>query len=371
MAYDGNGVFNRLYNWQADAAAGINILALRMDNEMDGFATGLSTCLTRDGQAAMEAPLDMGGFKMINLANPTNPQDAVTKNFLDSNFAAYLQVGPTAPATPKMGSLWYKDTVPVGLYMWYVDVDSSQWIMLAGQGIPLPIATQAEAVAGTRNDVLMTPLRVDEVLTATYATQAEAKTGTATDKIMSPALVRYVGTEIKLASGTFDAAGGSRPWMVPTECFGFEWEVDSIVTGASGSALMLQVGSGGTNTSNTTWVDGTATYQNIQAFNSSGNASQQVASTAQLAAFLTGALRSASGAVNFSSGKAIGFNAGVAAPFIANHHCLCVVDVAGVGYNQMIIASARSLSNGLWNAARLLSPPGVISGNYHVKGLLK
>ena len=161
MAYDGNGVFNRLYNWQADAAAGINILADRMDAEMDGFAAGLSICLTRDGQAAMEAPLDMGGFKLVNLADPTAEQDAVTKKFLETNFAAYLQVGPTPPTTPKMGSLWYRDVAPVGLFMYYTDPDSSQWIQLAGSGLP-----------------------------PNFATQDEARTGTVTDKVMSPALVR-------------------------------------------------------------------------------------------------------------------------------------------------------------------------------------
>lgn len=160
MAYDGSGVFNRLYNWQADAAAGINILADRMDAEMDGFATGLSICLTRDGQAAMEAPLNMGNFKLINLADPSADQDAVTKKFLETNFAAYLQVGPTPPTTPKMGSLWYRDVSPVGLFMYYADPDSSQWIQLAGSGLPPNFATQAEAREGTVTDKVMSPALV-------------------------------------------------------------------------------------------------------------------------------------------------------------------------------------------------------------------
>jgi hypothetical protein len=87
MGFDGNGTFNRLYNWVADAAAGINILADRMDAEMDGFATGLSTCLTRDGQGSMEARLDMGGFNIANMADPTQPQHAVTRAFIDGKFA--------------------------------------------------------------------------------------------------------------------------------------------------------------------------------------------------------------------------------------------------------------------------------------------
>ncbi len=38
----------------------------------------------QDGSASMEASLDLGSNKIINLANPTNLQDAATKNYVDS-----------------------------------------------------------------------------------------------------------------------------------------------------------------------------------------------------------------------------------------------------------------------------------------------
>jgi hypothetical protein len=86
MAYDGNGVFNRLYNWEADAAAGVNILAQRMDEEMNGFATGLSQVLTRDGQAGMLANLDMGNFKITGLGDATAEGDAISRLFGDGRY---------------------------------------------------------------------------------------------------------------------------------------------------------------------------------------------------------------------------------------------------------------------------------------------
>lgn len=55
MAYDGNGVFNRLYNWVQDKTNNIDITASRMDTEDNGFAAGLSNCVTRDGQGRMSA----------------------------------------------------------------------------------------------------------------------------------------------------------------------------------------------------------------------------------------------------------------------------------------------------------------------------
>lgn len=83
MAYNGAGIFNRLYSWVADAANGIDILSTRMDNEMDGFATGLSNAVTRDGQSPFLANIPAGGFKITGLANPTLAQDAATKFYVD------------------------------------------------------------------------------------------------------------------------------------------------------------------------------------------------------------------------------------------------------------------------------------------------
>lgn len=73
--FDGNGTFNRLYNWQADKAANINIRADRMDAEMDGFATGLSTCVTKDGQTQITHNLPMSGFRHTGVANAQSSND--------------------------------------------------------------------------------------------------------------------------------------------------------------------------------------------------------------------------------------------------------------------------------------------------------
>lgn len=73
--FDGNGTFNRLYNWQADKASNINIRADRMDGEMDGFATGLSTCVTKDGQTQITHNLPMSGFRHTGVANAQSSND--------------------------------------------------------------------------------------------------------------------------------------------------------------------------------------------------------------------------------------------------------------------------------------------------------
>jgi hypothetical protein len=55
VPFNGNGQFVRVHNWTSDAANAIDINATEMDAEDNGFAAGLSNCVTRDGQGQMSA----------------------------------------------------------------------------------------------------------------------------------------------------------------------------------------------------------------------------------------------------------------------------------------------------------------------------
>lgn len=73
MAFNGSGTFVRLYNWVNDKAASIKVRADRMDNEMDGFATGLSTCITKDGQTTLTANIPFSGRKITGYGSSSTP----------------------------------------------------------------------------------------------------------------------------------------------------------------------------------------------------------------------------------------------------------------------------------------------------------
>jgi len=73
MAFDGNGVFTRLYNWVTDKVNGINITASRMDGEMDGFAAGLTNCVTKDGQGKPASHLVPGAANTYDLGSALVP----------------------------------------------------------------------------------------------------------------------------------------------------------------------------------------------------------------------------------------------------------------------------------------------------------
>jgi hypothetical protein len=86
MPFDSSGTFNRVIpgGWKADASAGIKITAVRHDSEDDGFAAGLSTCITKDGRTQPTANLPMNGKKLTNVGEPSAPQDGATKNYVDT-----------------------------------------------------------------------------------------------------------------------------------------------------------------------------------------------------------------------------------------------------------------------------------------------
>lgn len=77
MAFNGSGTFNRIYDWTTDEGNGIDIEASRMDGEDDGFATGLSTCITKDGQTTISANIPFNSKKITGLANGSARTDSI------------------------------------------------------------------------------------------------------------------------------------------------------------------------------------------------------------------------------------------------------------------------------------------------------
>jgi hypothetical protein len=57
MAFNGSGTFVRVHDWTTDEGNAVNITASRMDSEDDGFATGLSTVICKDGQTTTTAAI--------------------------------------------------------------------------------------------------------------------------------------------------------------------------------------------------------------------------------------------------------------------------------------------------------------------------
>lgn len=81
--FDGNGTYNRFYNWTQDASNSVPITASRFDTEHNGFAAALTNCITRDGQGKPTANIDMNAHRLMGLADAVNTNDAVSLSFLN------------------------------------------------------------------------------------------------------------------------------------------------------------------------------------------------------------------------------------------------------------------------------------------------
>mgnify|MGYP001810073527 FL=1 len=77
MALNGSGTYTPPAP-QFPAIPNTIILSSDFNQIILDIATALSTAIFRDGQAAFTAQQSMGGFKLTNLANGANPQDATT-----------------------------------------------------------------------------------------------------------------------------------------------------------------------------------------------------------------------------------------------------------------------------------------------------
>jgi len=95
MAFNGSGIFNRLYNWVQDAANGIAITASRMDAETQGIADGLSNCITKDGQSAPSADIPFNNHQLLNVSGITT----TTTLALPQSQASTLLINNSASAT--------------------------------------------------------------------------------------------------------------------------------------------------------------------------------------------------------------------------------------------------------------------------------
>jgi len=98
MPFNGSGVFNRLYSWTNDAASNIKIRADRSDNEDNGFAVGLSTCITKDGQTTVTANLPMAGFRHTGVGAALDRAHYARFSQVQDGVSAWADGGGTADA---------------------------------------------------------------------------------------------------------------------------------------------------------------------------------------------------------------------------------------------------------------------------------
>jgi hypothetical protein len=95
MGWSGSD-FSRTHNFSADASAGINILASRVDEEFDNFETGLEACLKIDGTNAPDADFDMDGYKHTDVGAATSTNHYLRLDQFQQMTPILVRMGGTA-----------------------------------------------------------------------------------------------------------------------------------------------------------------------------------------------------------------------------------------------------------------------------------
>lgn len=98
MAFNGSGTFVRVYSWATDKINSIKITASRMDTEMDGMATGLSTCMLKDGTQTLTANIPYGGYKNTGMAAGSARTDSSRVAEIQDSTFTYAASGGSAGA---------------------------------------------------------------------------------------------------------------------------------------------------------------------------------------------------------------------------------------------------------------------------------
>ena len=141
MPFDSNGNFTRVHNWEQDRKDNIDIVSDRHDEEDDNFEGGFNECMLRDGRAAMEGNLKMGNFQVRNMAKGTLPDDAVTKEQIDS-------VSTTVTSTLKtlLNKLWKIGDIKASVK----NANHDNWFLCNGQAVSRVTYSELFSLIGTK-----------------------------------------------------------------------------------------------------------------------------------------------------------------------------------------------------------------------------
>lgn len=123
-AFDGTGQFNRSFSWQTDSNNAVAIQPGRMDTEDNGFATGLSNCLCKDGQSTPTSDIPLGGFNLKGVGTLSLNRVAVA----DADYSVAVRVTYVAYTTmtaPRAVTLQAAANYPSGTEIAIVDESGS------------------------------------------------------------------------------------------------------------------------------------------------------------------------------------------------------------------------------------------------------
>lgn len=251
MAFNGSGTFVRLYNWVNDAAANIKIRADRMDAEMDGFATGLSTAITKNGQTTITANLPMSTYRHTGVGAAVNRTDYARTGEVQDGSINWVDGGGTADAITAAYSIPLTALVDGQLcYVRATAANATTTPTFSPSGLTARTivknggqALVAGDIAGDGHELVLRYLLAStrwELLNpsgAGFVTPAGTNTFTATNTFTGKVLYPDDG-ELTIATGAITVTGVYH--TIDTEADAATDDLDTINGGADGQILYLR-----------------------------------------------------------------------------------------------------------------------------------
>ena len=254
-----SGTFSRVHDWTSDRDAGIKISASRTDAEFDGIATGLTTCILKDGTQTLTAMIPF----TLGLSVPTDKKIQIRDSaiFINSSTDGQLDID----SDTKMVL-----TSPI------VDIDASTAVEISND---LKLNSDGAILGfGADNEVTLTHVH-DTGLTLNTALTATSITTSSTVDINGGELILDADADTSITADTddridFKTAGSDRMKINSNGSVGIASDVttsDLNIGAGVGSYATIQMTPGGATTGNIIYFgDSTdADYSSITSFGSS------------------------------------------------------------------------------------------------------
>lgn len=161
------GTYSGATAWAQEDAAGTRVVATKFDTHDQDIATGINTCLAKDGGNSPTADINWGGYKITNLDDPASAQDGATKAYVDT------AVGSALPADGDYGDI----SVTSSGASWTIDAGVVDATALADGGVTYAklasaaIATAANIRASAAS-VIVTPSVIEGAAAAVALSDA-------------------------------------------------------------------------------------------------------------------------------------------------------------------------------------------------------
>jgi hypothetical protein len=140
MAFNGTGTFVRLYNWVTDKTNSVPITSSKMDEEQDGIATGLSNCITKDGQTTITANIPMNSKKFTGLTVGNARTDSISLSQVQDGTYTYLGSSSGAAdesvASPSPAVTAYVSTMAYRVKINATNATTTPYLQLSAIGTP-------------------------------------------------------------------------------------------------------------------------------------------------------------------------------------------------------------------------------------------